>query len=105
VREPDGLAMSSRNAYLNGQQRKSALVLNRSLAHIRELFQRGERDGTVLITAGKHLLREDPSVRLDYFEIVHPETLDPVAEITQNSLVAVAAYVGTTRLIDNILLG
>jgi pantoate--beta-alanine ligase len=105
AREPDGLAMSSRNAYLNEQQRKSALVLNRSLAHIRELFQRGERNGTVLIAAGKHLLGEDPCVRLDYFEIVHPETLDPVAEITQNSLVAVAAYVGATRLIDNILLG
>jgi len=105
VREPDGLAMSSRNAYLNGQQRKSALLLNRSLAHIRELFQRGERDGTALIAAGKHVLGEDPSVRLDYFEIVNPETLDPVAEIRQNSLVAVAAYVGTTRLIDNILLG
>jgi pantoate--beta-alanine ligase len=105
VREPDGLAMSSRNAYLNGQQRKSALVLSRSLAHIRELFQRGERNGTVLITAGKCLLREEPCVRLDYFEIVNPETLDPVAEIRQNSLVAVAAYLGTTRLIDNILLG
>ena len=105
VREPDGLAMSSRNAYLNGQQRKSALLLNRSLAHIRELFQRGERNGTALIAAGKHVLGEDPSVRLDYFEIVNPETLDPVAEIRQNSLVAVAAYVGTTRLIDNILLG
>jgi pantoate--beta-alanine ligase len=105
VREPDGLAMSSRNVYLNGQQRESALLLNRSLAHIRELFQRGERNGTALIAAGKHVLGEDPSVRLDYFEIVNPETLDPVAEITQNALVAVAAYVGTTRLLDNILLG
>ena len=105
VREPDGLAMSSRNVYLNGQQRESALLLNRSLAHIRELFQRGERNGTALIAAGKHVLGEDPSVRLDYFEIVNPESLDPVAEITQNALVAVAAYVGTTRLLDNILLG
>jgi pantoate--beta-alanine ligase len=105
VREPDGLAMSSRNAYLDSQQRKSALVLNRSLARIRELFQRGERNGAVLLAAGKQVFGEEPSVRLDYFEIVNPETLDPVAEITQTSLVAVAAYAGTTRLIDNILLG
>jgi pantoate--beta-alanine ligase len=105
VREPDGLAMSSRNAYLDAQQRKSALVLHRSLLYVQELFYQGERTSAKLIGAGKEIFGEEPSVRLDYFEIVNPETLDAVAEITQRTLVAVAAYVGSTRLIDNVLLG
>lgn len=105
VREPDGLAMSSRNVYLDEQQRKSALVLYRSLLHVQELFQHGEHNAARLIAAGKEMFGEEPSVRLDYFEIVNPETLEPIEEITQQTLVAVAAFVGTTRLIDNILLG
>ena len=105
VREADGLAMSSRNAYLDAQQRKSALVLHRSLLQIEKSFQNAECKTAPLIAAGKQVLSEEPAVRLDYLEIVNPETLDPVAEVTQNSLVAIAAYVGTTRLIDNILLG
>jgi pantoate--beta-alanine ligase len=104
VREPDGLAMSSRNAYLDGQQRKSALVLYRSLLYVQTLFQQGERNPATLIKAGIKILNEEPSVRLDYFEVVHPETLEPVEEITRETLVAVAAYAGTTRLIDNFLL-
>jgi pantoate--beta-alanine ligase len=104
VREPDGLAMSSRNAYLDAQQRKSALALYRSLLHVQNLFQQVERNAGTLIKAGMKILGEEPSVRLDYFEMVNPETLEPVKEITRGTLVAVAAYVGTTRLIDNILL-
>jgi pantoate--beta-alanine ligase len=104
VREPDGLAMSSRNAYLDTQQRKSALVLYRSLLYVQNLFQQGERNAGTLTKAGMKILGEEPSVRLDYFEMVNPETLEPVGEITRGTLVAVAAYVGTTRLIDNILL-
>jgi pantoate--beta-alanine ligase len=104
VREPDGLAMSSRNAYLDARERESALVLYRSLLYVQNLFQQGEREAATLIAAGIKVLGEEPSVRLDYFEMVNPETLEPVEEITRGTLVAVAAYVGTTRLIDNILL-
>ena len=102
VRESNGLAMSSRNAYLDSQQRKSALVLYRSLARVREVFDRGERNTAKLITAGKETIAKDTGVRLDYFEVVDPETLDPLARINKPALVAVAAFVGTTRLIDNV---
>jgi pantoate--beta-alanine ligase len=104
VREPDGLAMSSRNAYLDSQQRKSALVLYRSLVEVQRRFAQGERMTTRLIEAGKRAFAEESSVRLDYFEIVDPETLDRVDDISQRTLVAVAAFVGTARLIDNIVL-
>lgn len=104
VREPDGLAMSSRNAYLDPEQRKSALVLRRSLEEIEELFKQGERSLEKLIASGKQTLLTEPSVRLDYLEIVDPDSLDPVTEISRPTLVAVAAYVGTTRLIDNVVL-
>jgi pantoate--beta-alanine ligase len=101
VREPDGLAMSSRNAYLDAEQRRSALVLQRSLMQVQSLFERGERKATTLIEAGKQVFAGHGSVRLDYLEIVDPETLDPVDELNAPALVAVAAFVGETRLIDN----
>ena len=104
VREPDGLALSSRNAYLDSQQRKSTLVLYRSLARVQEVFDRGERNTAKLITAGKETIAKDTGVRLDYFEVVDPETLDPLARINKPALVAVAAFVGTSRLIDNVVL-
>jgi pantoate--beta-alanine ligase len=104
VREADGLAMSSRNAYLDAQQRKSALVLYRSLRAVEEAFNNGERKVATLVETGKRVLADDPSVRLDYFEIVDPEMLDPITDITRKALVAVAAFVGNTRLIDNIVL-
>jgi pantoate--beta-alanine ligase len=104
VRESDCLAMSSRNAYLNPQQRKAALVLHRSLEGVQRLFDGGEREAGRLIAAGKEVFAQEPSVRLDYFEIVDPETLDPIGQVTGDALVAVAAYVGTTRLIDNVVL-
>lgn len=105
VREPDGLAMSSRNAYLDSEQRKQALILHRSLMRVEKLAQAGECSAEKLTAAGKEEFSAEPSVRLDYFEIVDPDTLDPVADISRGALVAVAAYVGPTRLIDNILLG
>ena len=104
VREPDGLAMSSRNVYLSPQDRKSATVLNRSLTEVKQRFDQGERNATALIKAAKKILAQEPTVRLDYFEIVDPSTLDPAPKLTGPALVAVAAVVGTTRLIDNILL-
>ena len=104
VRESDGLAMSSRNAYLNREERARALVLPRSLQEARQRFQAGERIAAKLISAGKEILAHEPQVRLDYLEIVDPDTLEPVERISQETLVAVAAYVGSTRLIDNIVL-
>ncbi len=104
VREPDGLAMSSRNAYLKPLERKSALVLYRSLMEIKNRFDRGERSAANLIAVGKQLLSKEASVRPDYLEIVDPSTLDPMTSLNKPALVAAAAVVGTTRLIDNIVL-
>lgn len=104
VREADGLAMSSRNAYLNSQQRKSALALYRSLIEVQQHFDQGQRVPARLIEAGSQIFEEEPSVRLDYLEIVDPETLDPVSDLSRSALVAVAAFVGNARLIDNIVL-
>jgi pantoate--beta-alanine ligase len=104
VREPDGLALSSRNAYLSPEQRKQALALYRSLTRVQTFADRGERSSSALIEVGKQVIADEPAVKLDYFEIVNPTTLDPVPDITRGALVAVAAWVGTTRLIDNIVL-
>jgi pantoate--beta-alanine ligase len=104
VRETDGLAMSSRNAYLNPTERKQALVLSRSLRRVKELWDTGEHHAEKLAAAGRAEIGEESSVRLDYFEVVDAATLDPVQEARQGSLVAVAAFVGATRLIDNLLL-
>lgn len=104
VREPDGLAMSSRNAYLNPDERRQALVLHRSLTRVNELADSGESDAARLVAAGRGQFSKESLVRLDYFEIVNPDTLEPVADVSAGALVAVAAYVGTTRLIDNIVL-
>ena len=104
VREPDGLAMSSRNTYLSPEERKSARVLNRSLTEVKNRFEEGERNAANLIGAGKQMLAQEPGVRLDYFEIVDPATLDPMQQLAATALVAIAAFLGNTRLIDNILL-
>jgi pantoate--beta-alanine ligase len=105
LREADGLAMSSRNAYLDPQQRKSAPVLYRSLMEVQKSFDQGEHKADKLIAVGKRAFAEEPTVRLDYFEIVDPDTLDPVDVVSRRALVAVAAFFGKTRLIDNVVLG
>jgi pantoate--beta-alanine ligase len=104
VREPDGLAMSSRNDYLNPVERKQALALHRSLSRAEDEFRAGERSAARLIAAATKILAQEPQIRLDYFEIVDPDTLDCVEQIERPALVAVAAYVGSTRLIDNRIL-
>jgi pantoate--beta-alanine ligase len=104
VREADGLAMSSRNAYLDPQQRSHALVLYRSLMRVRKMVDEGELCAGKLAAAGRATFVDEPSVRLDYFEIVNPETLEAVEDVSGGALVAVAAYVGPTRLIDNLVL-
>ena len=106
VRESDGLAMSSRNAYLNAEERKQALVLSRSLQTVQKLYDSGERHISGLRKVAEAEFAKEPKVVVDYIELVDPDTLLPFQEdrITQPTLVAVAAKVGTTRLIDNIVL-
>jgi pantoate--beta-alanine ligase len=104
VREPDGLAMSSRNAYLDPQQRKQALALHRALMRVKKSWEAGERAAGILSAAGREEVAGEKSVRLDYLEIVDPDSLVPVEVVVDGALVAVAAFVGPTRLIDNILL-
>jgi pantoate--beta-alanine ligase len=105
VRESDGLALSSRNAYLDPQERNAALVLHRSLQDAQKLFERGERNSEKLIAMGKQKIAGEPVARLDYFEIVDPDSLEPVTTIANRALIAVAAFIGNTRLIDNIVVG
>lgn len=104
VRESDGLALSSRNAYLSAEERKMALVLHASLQRAQKVFADGEREAAKISAEAKKAFVWQPAVRLDYLEIVNPDSLEPLETIGQKSLVAVAAFVGNTRLIDNILL-
>lgn len=104
IREADGLAMSSRNAYLNLEDRQRALALHRSLETVKEAFHGGERAAARLSEIGKNVIAHDPHIRLDYFEVIDPDALEPVEHIRKAALVAVAAYVGSTRLIDNLVL-
>ncbi|HTK95485.1 MAG TPA: pantoate--beta-alanine ligase [Terriglobales bacterium] len=104
VREPDGLALSSRNVYLSAEERKRATVLSRALRRIQFHADKGEHRAAELLRIAKDVMAEEPEVRLDYFEIVDCDTLEPVADVASGALVAVAAFVGSTRLIDNIVL-
>ncbi|MGA8763592.1 MAG: pantoate--beta-alanine ligase [Candidatus Sulfotelmatobacter sp.] len=104
VREADGLAMSSRNAYLDPQQRQQALLLHHSLMLVKRLAEQGERNTAKLTAAASEEFAAQSAVRLDYFEIVNPDSLDPVDDVSHGALVAVAAFVGATRLIDNFVL-
>lgn len=104
VREADGLAMSSRNVYLSPEERKQALVLHRALMRVQNAADHGERDAARLLESGKQIVADEPGARLDYFAIVDPDTIEPVADVSRGALVAVAAYFGKTRLIDNLVL-
>ena len=104
VREPDGLALSSRNAYLVPGERKAALVLSMSLRWAERAVGAGERDAAQLIAGIRTILEAEPLARIDYVEAVDPETLEPVAEIRGEVLVALAVFIGSTRLIDNLRL-
>jgi len=105
VREPDGLAMSSRNRYLGGEERQPALSLYRALTQAQKAFAGGEKDTARLREIMAALLRAAPGVSLEYAEIVDADSLLPVESVRPGALLAVAAKVGTTRLIDNIVLG
>jgi pantoate--beta-alanine ligase len=101
VRDPDGLALSSRNVYLSPAERVQALALSRAIRQAEAQFAAGERSADVLIGAARTILAAEPGVRIDYVELVNWATLLPVKTAEKGSLVAVAAWVGTTRLIDN----
>lgn len=103
VREEDGLAISSRNQYLDEQQRKDATVLYRALSHVRTRIKAGRRDVRQLVAEMRGIMEQVPSVSVEYVSIVDSATLAEVKEITGRVLIAVAAAVGPTRLIDNIL--
>ena len=101
VREADGLAMSSRNKYLSPEERQQALVLYRSLTRAEELIREGERNVNTLLQAMKTVISEAPDARIDYIAIVDAETLEPLSTVRHNTVIALAVYIGTTRLIDN----
>jgi pantoate--beta-alanine ligase len=104
VREDDGLAMSSRNAYLKPEERPMALRLNRSLGEAQALVDAGERSSEVILNAVKEYLTADGGTRIDYVQLCHPETLEDAALIEGPTVLAMAVWVGKTRLIDNRML-
>lgn len=105
VREPDGLALSSRNIYLSAAERAQALVLSRALRETEAKVAAGERRSDVLLAAAHAVFAAEPAVRVDYIELVDWATLLPVTTTVPETLFAVAAWVGATRLIDNTILG
>ncbi len=103
IREKGGLACSSRNKYLNARERNEALVIYKSLMKAKEKVKSGIKDVHKIIGAIKDIISAVPLVKVDYVEVVDPETLEAVREITAKTLIAIAARVGKTRLIDNII--
>jgi len=101
VREPDGLALSSRNAYLSSTEREAALVLSRALRKAQELFASGERDGEALRAPMLDVIGAEPLVRVDYVSVADPESLKELAHIERSALASLAVRIGATRLIDN----
>jgi pantoate ligase / CMP/dCMP kinase len=104
VRASDGLALSSRNRYLNTSERQQATLLYKSLQAAKSAFQTGERESHPLVQAAQKVLLTEPSVQLDYLELVHPDTLKPLQVVNTVGMMAIAAQVGKARLIDNIVL-
>jgi len=101
IREKDGLAKSSRNKYLNEEERKAALVLSESIQLGKKILEKGERDSAVLVKAMKDYIEVEPLVRIDYLKIVDSVSMHQVEKLESPVLVAMAVFVGKTRLIDN----
>jgi pantoate--beta-alanine ligase len=101
VREPDGLALSSRNAYLDPEERAAARVLSTSLRWAEKAVAAGERDAGRLLAGIRSIIEAEPRARIDYAEAVDPETLEPVGGLRGEVLIALAVFIGSTRLIDN----
>ncbi|UCD54013.1 MAG: pantoate--beta-alanine ligase [Dehalococcoidia bacterium] len=104
VREPDGLAMSSRNTYLNPGERKAALVLSQALNLAQQLYARGERDAEHIRQEMTTLIQKQPLAEIDYVSVAHADTLDELDRVEPPALVSLAVKIGKTRLIDNVML-
>lgn len=105
IREKDGLALSSRNKYLTPEERKSALSISRALFRAKQMFESGEKDPSKVIDEVKRIISSQPLVKeIQYVEVVDPEELTPKKKLEKGDVVAVAVFVGNTRLIDNIKL-
>ena len=105
VREPDGLAMSSRNTYLNPEERKAAVILYQALSLAQKLFSGGEKDAKLIRRQMKELIQQQPLAQIDYISIADAETLDELATVKPPALVSLAVKIGRTRLIDNVVVG
>lgn len=103
IREEDGLAKSSRNTYLNAEERKAAVQLSRALKEGKQMIEAGERDAAKVIRAIRGMLEKEPLARIDYVELVDWDSLEPVDTIEGPILTAIAVYIGKTRLIDNFI--
>lgn len=104
VREVDGVALSSRNRYLDDSQRRDAQILSRTLEMIRMLYKGGTTESDLLLTSGKRIFAGVPSAKLDYLAVVDPKSFEPKAKAEEGDGVIIAAKIGTTRLIDNVIL-
>lgn len=104
VREKDGLAMSSRNTYLSQEERKSAIILYKSLKYAKNMIKSGKINLEIIINAMRKLIKKENNIKIDYISIVHPDTLKEVKEIRDSILIALAVKIGKTRLIDNMLI-
>jgi len=105
VREPDGLAISSRNACLNSDERKAAPVLYRALCLGQELWSGGEKDAENIRRQMRELIQKEPLATIDYVSIADPETLEEMEELKTPALISLAVKIGKTRLIDNVVVG
>ena len=105
IREPDGLAMSSRNARLSPAERQTSLCVSRALNKAAELVSQGERQAVPVLQAVQEMISSEEGIRLDYASLCDPDTLEEVTEVTQPTLLAIAAWVGDVRLIDNRVIG
>ena len=104
IREPDGLAKSSRNTYLNEEERKAALVLSKAVFHGQDMMEKGERDAGTILSSMKKLIEAEPMAKIDYVEMVDADTIAPLAKAQGRVLTAMAVYIGSTRLIDNFIM-
>ncbi len=104
VREPDGLAMSSRNAYLTPEARQQARALNAALHEVRELVRSGELDSERLVAAARNRIEKEPLIEIDYIEIRDAESLEPLSRLDRRAVLGLAVRVAATRLIDNTIL-
>lgn len=101
VREPDGLAKSSRNTYLNAEERKAALILSKAIFAGREMVEKGETDAGRITDAMTDIIKSEPLARIDYVSAVNGATMEPARRAVKGTLFAIAVYIGKTRLIDN----